>query len=61
VFTTVDQDTGVKGAEPLKTLATYRKVGSKVMFGQNLLQENKGQLKVGDKVEVLEVKDEVEA
>jgi uncharacterized protein YcbX len=31
------------------------------MFGQNLLQENKGQLKVGDKVEVLEVKDEVEA
>lgn len=61
VFTTVDQDTGVKGVEPLKTLATYRKVGSKVMFGQNLLQENKGQLKVGDKVEVLEVKDEVEA
>lgn len=60
VFTTINQDTAEKGVEPLQTLATYRKIGSKVMFGQNLLPENKGQVKVGDKVEVLEVKDEIE-
>lgn len=61
VFTTVDQETGIKGTEPLRTLAQYRKVGKKVIFGQNLLQEGNGTLKVGDKLEVLEIKDSVEA
>ncbi|EAY25851.1 MOSC domain-containing protein [Microscilla marina] len=61
VLTTVDQATGIKGIEPLRTLSQYRKVGTKVMFGQNLLPENKGQLSIGDKVEVLEIKDRVEA
>ncbi|OJJ14925.1 MOSC domain-containing protein [marine bacterium AO1-C] len=56
VFTTIDQKTGEKGAEPLKTLSQYRKEGAKVLFGQNLLQETNGVVKVGDEVEVLEVK-----
>ncbi|HAS39506.1 MAG TPA: MOSC domain-containing protein [Microscillaceae bacterium] len=56
VFTTIDQATGEKGVEPLKTLSQYRKQGTKVLFGQNLLQESNGVLKVGDEVEVLEVK-----
>jgi len=56
VFTTIDQATGEKGVEPLKTLSQYRKEGAKVLFGQNLLQETNGVVKVGDKVEVLEVK-----
>lgn len=41
LMTTVDPEKGVKsGAEPLKTLATYRKVDNKVLFGLNLLWEH---------------------
>ncbi len=35
--TTIDQTTGQKSAEPLKTLATFRTQNNKVMFGQNLV------------------------
>lgn len=54
VITTTDQDTAEVGKEPLKTLATYRKVDNKVMFGQNLIHENLAELHLGDEVEVLE-------
>ena len=53
VATTVDQATGVKGDEPLRTLATYRKVGSGVMFGQNATHHAPGRIRVGDMVDVL--------
>lgn len=57
VITTVDQTTGEKGKEPLKTLATFRNKGGNLMFGQNLIAEKAGgTLRVGDKVEVLEAK-----
>ncbi|HVN76365.1 MAG TPA: MOSC N-terminal beta barrel domain-containing protein [Thermoanaerobaculaceae bacterium] len=52
--TTVDQATAERGREPLATLATYRRVGDKVMFGQNLVHEGGGALRVGDEVTVLE-------
>jgi len=52
--TTVDQATAKRGREPLATLATYRRVGSKVMFGQNLVHERQGWLRLGDEVTVLE-------
>ena len=55
--TTVDQDTGTAGQEPLRTLSTYRKVGSKVLFGQNLVHASRGTVRVGDVVQV-EVKAE---
>ena len=56
VITTVDQLTGKKkGKEPLKTLSTYRNSGGKVLFGQNLIAENLGEVvRVGDKIEILE-------
>lgn len=59
VMTTIDQSTGDKdGQEPLKTLARYRTKNGKVMFGQNLIVENAGEiLKVGDKIEILETRD----
>ena len=50
VVTTTDQSTGERGKEPLRTLATYRKVGGEVMFGQNVVHENTGRLRVGDPV-----------
>ena len=37
VVTTIDQQTAIAGKEPLKTLATYRKVENKVLFGQNII------------------------
>lgn len=52
--TTVDQETGeADGPEPLRTLAGYRRVGDGVMFGQNLLAERAGELRVGTPVEIV--------
>jgi uncharacterized protein len=53
VVTTTDQETGERGVEPLRTLSTYRKVGGKVLFGQNLVHEGSGTLRVGDEVSIL--------
>ena len=53
IITTTDQETGERGKEPLRTLATYRRTaaGSAVIFGQNLIHETKrGTLRVGDAV-----------
>jgi uncharacterized protein YcbX len=52
--TTVDQATGEKGVEPLRTLATYRKHDDQVLFGQNAVHEDRGVIRVGDAVNVLE-------
>jgi len=49
-FTTIDQETGRKGAEPLRTLATFRKWDGKVWFGQNVVHRGSGILRVGDAV-----------
>ncbi|MFI0720527.1 MOSC domain-containing protein [Streptomyces sp. NPDC021224] len=54
VVTTTDQSTGVRGKEPLRTLARHRKVGSGLLFGQNLVPEGAGTLRVGDPLTVLE-------
>ncbi|MCC5936239.1 MAG: MOSC domain-containing protein [Lunatimonas sp.] len=48
VLTTVDQDTGKKGKEPLRTLSTYRKFAEKVLFGQNMLLIEGSTLHIGD-------------
>jgi hypothetical protein len=54
-ITTVDPDRGVRdGPEPLETLATYRRRDGKVYFGQNVIPDGPGEIRVGDTVEVLE-------
>ena len=50
VVTTTDQATGERGKEPLRTLATYRNRGGEVMFGQNVLHERPGRLRLGDPI-----------
>lgn len=50
VLTTVDQNTAEKGKEPLHTLSAYRKVGSKVFFGHNLVGLDEGNVSVGDAI-----------
>jgi uncharacterized protein YcbX len=56
VVTTVNQETAEKKDEPLKTLAAYRTQNNKVMFGQNLLHDGTGTIKIGDELEILEWK-----
>ena len=52
VLTTVDPLTGIAGHEPLKTLSTYRKFGTKVNFGMNIIPVDYGQIQEGDEISV---------
>jgi len=54
VTTTVDQATGDRGKEPLRTLATYRKGPRGVMFGQNVIHTTAGTINVGDDLRVID-------
>ena len=55
IITTVDPETGERdGNEPLRTLRSYRQSDNKVFFGQNLIHDDIGQLRVGDQLEVLD-------
>ena len=57
IMTTVNPATAEKSnvQQPLKTLKQFRQVESgDVMFGQNLVALNKGQLHLGDKVTILD-------
>ncbi|MGR8011994.1 MOSC domain-containing protein [Streptomyces hypolithicus] len=54
VITTTDQRTGERGKEPLRTLARHRRSGDQLIFGQNLVPEGTGTLRVGDPVRILE-------
>jgi MOSC domain-containing protein len=55
-ITTVDQETAATGKEPLRTLARFRRAGNKVLFGQNLIHDTTGTLRVGDPVEVVKTR-----
>jgi len=48
--TTVDPETGIRGKEPLRTLATFRREDGKVWFGMNLIHDAEGTLSTGDLV-----------
>jgi uncharacterized protein YcbX len=51
-ITTVDPDRGGRdGPEPLETLATYRR---RVYFGQNVIPDGAGEIRVGDSVAVID-------
>ncbi|MBS1546395.1 MAG: MOSC domain-containing protein [Bacteroidetes bacterium] len=50
VIPNTDQQTAVRTMEPLRTLASYRSVGNKVMFGINAIFEGPGTLHAGDLV-----------
>jgi uncharacterized protein YcbX len=49
---TIDQRTAERGTEPLETLATFRKKDQKVLFGQNCVPEELGEIAVGDTVTI---------
>ncbi|WP_392668038.1 MOSC domain-containing protein [Streptomyces sp. LN785] len=53
VITTTDQGTAERGKEPLRTLARHRRVGSDLLFGQYLIPDATGVVRIGDPVRVL--------
>ena len=51
IMTTVDAQKGnFSGKEPLYTLSTYRKKGNKVLFGQNVIAKQQGEVKVSERI-----------
>lgn len=52
IVTTINPENLIKTAEPLKTLSTYRKVGNKILFGQNVLVHKAGVIKIGDELKI---------
>ena len=46
----VDPDTGLTAPEPIATLATFRRRDGAVWFGQNLVPDGEGEIRVGDEV-----------
>jgi uncharacterized protein len=56
VITTTNQETGETGKEPLKTLASYRRVRNEVYFGQNVLTEGNGFISIDDSIEVIKAR-----
>ncbi|WP_269856312.1 MOSC domain-containing protein [Streptomyces sp. RPT161] len=54
IVTTTDQRTARRGREPLRTLAEHRRFGDKLVFGQNLIPEHPGTVRVDDPFSVLE-------
>jgi uncharacterized protein YcbX len=54
LVTTTDQVTGERGRQPLKVLGRRRRFGRQLVFGQNLIPDSGGVIRVGDPVEILE-------
>lgn len=54
VVTTIDQATGERTREPLRTLARYRTRDQKICFGMFAMVEQPGAVRLGDEAEILE-------
>jgi MOSC domain-containing protein len=52
LVTTTDQLTGERGREPLAMLGRRRRFGEALVFGQNLIPDSPGLIRVGDPVEI---------
>ncbi|MCX5207109.1 MOSC domain-containing protein [Streptomyces sp. NBC_00237] len=52
LVTTTDQTTAERGKEPLRSLASHRRFGNSLVFGQTLIPESRGVLRIGDRVTV---------
>ncbi len=53
VTTTINARTAEREKEPLKTLATYRMKNNKIYFGQNVLQQQQGEIRTGDEIKII--------
>jgi uncharacterized protein len=60
IITTIDQKQGQKNQlkEPLNTLGTFRQLSEQgVMFGVNMIPQNEGIIRTGDRLHILETRD----
>jgi uncharacterized protein YcbX len=53
VVTTTDQASGERGGQPLKILAARRRFGQDLVFGQNLIPDSPGHIRIGDPIEII--------
>ena len=53
VVTTTDQVTGERGSQPLAMLAARRRFGKNLVFGQNLIPDSPGRIRVGDPIGII--------
>jgi MOSC domain-containing protein len=54
VVTTIDQQTAERGRQPLAMLGRRRRFGQRLVFGQNLIPDATGTIRIGDPVRVLD-------
>ncbi len=52
--TTIDQATAQRGRQPLAMLGRRRRFGQQLVFGQNMIPDGAGSIRVGDPIQVLE-------
>jgi uncharacterized protein YcbX len=50
LVTTIDQESGEKGKEPLITLGGHRNIDQDLLFATNLIPDNRGHIAIGDPV-----------
>jgi uncharacterized protein YcbX len=50
LVTTINQESGEKGKEPLRTLGRYRNVDQDLLFATYLIPDNRGHIAIGDLV-----------
>jgi uncharacterized protein len=56
IVTTINQNDSSRGAEPLKTMASYRTHKNKVLFGQNVIIRSGTSVQEGDQIEIRSIK-----
>ena len=54
VVTTIDQATAERGRQPLELLGRRRRFGQQLVFGQNMIPDAPGFIRVGEPLQVLE-------
>ncbi len=53
VVTTIDQQTAERGRQPLAMLGRRRRFGQQLVFGQNLIPDATGTIRIGDLVRMI--------
>ncbi len=54
LVTTIDQETAQRGRQPLDLLGRRRRFGQQLVFGQNVIPDAPGTIRVGDQVQILD-------
>lgn len=53
LVTTIDQTTAERGRQPLAMLGRRRRIGQQLVFGQNMIPDTPGTIRIGDQIRIL--------